>query len=216
MNTKEFTELLDGKGYAYSMDGDVVVVEHDGGDVDLSDVNTLNTKVRFENGGDVDLDGLLELSVAQTFNNDGSVFLDYLFELSVAQTFGNSGDVFLGGLAELSVAQFFNNGRCVYLSDLRELSAAQDFNNGGRIWVPQLDGVYKYQGREYLFKHIDNCSMLITSSKRVGEFNVHKAKYLGGGPVDKLRGCLVAEKDGLFAHGVTIKQAVADVDFKHR
>ena len=58
-------------------------------------------------------------------------------------------------------------------------------------------------------KNIDGITTILKSSKKVGGFTVHKAEYY-----PQKEDCFVAEKDGLYAHGKNIKDAVSDCNFK--
>ena len=55
---------------------------------------------------------------------------------------------------------------------------------------------------------------MITSSKSKDDFTIHKAKYFKGGNLDSLPSCFIAERDGYFAHGETLEQAISDCNFK--
>ena len=58
MTQKEFIEILDGEGYSYEIEGDKLVVTHEG-DVNLESLKSLPSGVEFKNGSDVLLRDLI-------------------------------------------------------------------------------------------------------------------------------------------------------------
>ena len=56
--------------------------------------------------------------------------------------------------------------------------------------------------------------MLVLSSRSVGEYRIMKCRYFGGGDLDKLKPCYVAQSGAYFAHGATVEEAICDVRFK--
>jgi len=62
--------------------------------------------------------------------------------------------------------------------------------------------------------HVDGFTMLIENEHKIDDYIIYNARYFGGGDIDKLKQVFVAEKGKYYAHGKTIKQAIADVNFK--
>ena len=74
MTREEFIQVLEKKGYSYKIEGDKLVVTHEGR-VDLRSLQTLPTSVEFRNGGNVDLRSLETLPPGVEFKNGGYVGL---------------------------------------------------------------------------------------------------------------------------------------------
>ena len=75
-------------------------------------------------------------------------------------------------------------------------------------WCESLTSI-TYHGT-HTVRCIDGYCMEIGKSHSVGEYTVYRAKFFGTTEKD----CFVAEKDGFYAHGVTVKDAVQDLEFK--
>lgn len=87
--------------------------------------------------------------------------------------------------------------------------------NGGGVYLPSLKSESQpYRGQTIRLKKIDLYTMLIRSEKRAGEYTLYKAAYFGGGDLDKLRLCWVAQDGEYYAHGGTARAAIRDVQFK--
>ena len=56
--------------------------------------------------------------------------------------------------------------------------------------------------------------MLILSERQVGEYTIFRAAWFGGGDMDKLKRCYVAQLGDCYAHGSTVEQAMRDARFK--
>jgi len=67
----------------------------------------------------------------------------------------------------------------------------------------------RLNGAKVNAKDIDGLTTILKSSKKVGGFTIHKAEYY-----PNKEDCFVAEKDGFYAHGKTVKDAVSDCNFK--
>jgi hypothetical protein len=102
----------------------------------------------------------------------------------------------------------------VYLARLTSLPKGVTFKNGGDVYLHSLSGRYAYQGKTRQFRHIDGYTMLMDKSRSQGDVTVWTARYLRGGPVADLPKCYVAERDGVFAHGKTVREAIEDVEYK--
>jgi hypothetical protein len=95
MTQKEFIKVLDKKGYSYEIEGDRIVVTHEG-DVDLGSLKSLPSGVNFRNIGYVDLESLESLHPNLEFRNEGDVFLKSITSIPRGVVFRNVwGDVFL-------------------------------------------------------------------------------------------------------------------------
>jgi hypothetical protein len=182
--------------------------------VNLASLSSLPEGVTFENGGYVDLDSLTSLPEGVTFKNGGAVYLDSLTSLPEGVTFENGGSVYLRSLSSLPEGVTFKNGGYVDLDSLTSLPEGVTFENGGAVNLRSLTGPYVYQGKTRQFRHIDGSTMLMGSSRSQGDHTVWTARYLRGGPVADLPKCYVAERDGVFAHGETVRAAVEDLEYK--
>jgi hypothetical protein len=119
MTQEEFIKQLKKKKYSYKIEGDLIVVTHNG-DVSLDSLTTLPADVKFENGGHVSLDSLTTLPPGVEFNNGGSVYLQ--------------------GLASIPSGVEFNNGGSVNLDALTSISPGVEFDNGEGVWFNALIG----------------------------------------------------------------------------
>jgi len=188
---------------------------NNGWNVYLSSLTLLPENVQFNNSGYVYLDSLTTLPENVQFNNGGSVSLRSLTTLPENVQFNNGENVSLRSLTTLPENVQFNNGGYVYFDSLTTLPENVQFNNGGSVYLQSLtEPTQFYQGRRCTFKFIDGYTMLIESFKRRGEITISKARYFGGGPIEKLKQCFIAESDGDFAHGDTAEGAVRDLNFK--
>ena len=121
MTQKEFIEvlLLDRAraGYSYEIEGDRIIVTHNG-QVDLRSLPSLPPGVVFKNKGDVLLDSLTSLPSSVEFRNGCNVDLRSLTSLPSGVEFRNGGNVDLRSLTSLPPGVEFNNGRYVNLVSL--------------------------------------------------------------------------------------------------
>jgi len=67
-----------------------------------------------------------------------------------------------------------------------------------------------WRGKTTPWQYVDGSMMFIDATKRRGNISIHKARYLGG----TNNPCYLAECNGTYAHGVTVKQAVDDLKYK--
>ena len=74
MTQEEFIEILDEEGYSYKIEGDKIVVTHNGY-VDLRSLTSLPPGVVFKNGGNVNLSALTSIPPGVVFKNGGDVGL---------------------------------------------------------------------------------------------------------------------------------------------
>jgi len=109
----------------------------------------------------------------------------------------------------------FENLGYVDLESLTTLPEGVKFENQGYVYLESLTSpVQTYLGKEREFRHIDGHTMLIISKKEQDDYTVYNAKYFGGGEIKKLKSCYIAETQGVFAHGETLKSAIEDVQYK--
>ena len=104
MTQKAFIKILDEKGYSYEIEGDKVVVTHEG-DVGLDALTSIPPGVEFKNRGYVDLSALTSLPPGVVFKNEGDISLDSLTSLPPGVVFKNRGDVDLK-----SIGGWFDEG----------------------------------------------------------------------------------------------------------
>ena len=97
MTQEEFIRELKKRGYSYEMEGDEILVTHQGW-VNLHSLESLPPGVRFENQGYVILDSLKILTSDVRFQNQGGVWLHSLESLPPGVRFQNQRDVWLGSL----------------------------------------------------------------------------------------------------------------------
>ncbi len=97
MTQEAFINELDEKGYSYEIEGDNIVVTHEG-DVNLSALTSLPPGVEFKNRGGVSLYALTSLPSGVVFKNGGNVYLVSLTSLPPGVEFSNEGDVNLESL----------------------------------------------------------------------------------------------------------------------
>ena len=102
MTQEAFIKILDEKGYSYEIEGDKVVVTHEG-DVGLDALTSIPPGVEFKNEGHVYLDSLTSLPPGVVFKNEGyvglpHVYLDSLTSLPPGVVFKNRGRVYLRSL----------------------------------------------------------------------------------------------------------------------
>ena len=74
MTREEFIAILDEEGYSYNIEGDKIVVTHNGR-VYLKSLTSLPPGVEFKNGEDVSLDSITSLHHGVVFKNRGDVDL---------------------------------------------------------------------------------------------------------------------------------------------
>ena len=120
MKKEEFIEVLKNRKYLYEIQGDKIIVTHNGS-VDLENLKTLPPGVEFKNGGWVDLRSLETLPPGVEFKNRGFVYLS--------------------SLETLPPGVHFKNGGWVDLSSLETLPPGVEFNNGGNVWLSGLGWV---------------------------------------------------------------------------
>jgi hypothetical protein len=70
MTREEFIKVLEEKGYSYKLEGDKIVVTHNGW-VFLRSLETLPSGVVFKNGGNISLEFLTSLPPGVQFRNGG-------------------------------------------------------------------------------------------------------------------------------------------------
>jgi hypothetical protein len=117
MTQEEFIEELKKRSYSYEMEGDEILVTHQGW-VNLPSLESLPPGVRFENRGWVNLSSLKSLPPGVRFENQGDVGLRSLKSLPPGVRFENQGDVNLSSLESLPSGVRFENKGDVWLDTL--------------------------------------------------------------------------------------------------
>ena len=132
MTQEAFIAILDEEGYSYKIEGDKIVVTHNGY-VDLRSLTSLPPGVEFRNGWDVDLRSLTSLPSGVEFRNGGDVDLRSLTSLPSGVVFNNGGSVYLGSLTSLPPGVEFKNEGDVDL----------EYLVGGRFsnWKGNIEGI---------------------------------------------------------------------------
>ena len=102
----------------------------------------------------------------------------------------------------------------VNLSRLTAMPEGVKFENQGYVYLSRLTGEHTYRGEPREFRYVDGNTMIFEGQKSFGGLTVHRARYFAGGEIKDMAKCYVAEGDGLFAHGRTIKDAVDDLHYK--
>lgn len=96
-------------------------------------------------------------------------------------------------------------GGHLYLRSLTTLQENATLSAGGYILTNHIN--QSWRGKS--LRSIDGCLMEIVSTSKRDGITIHNARYFG-----KEESCRVAERDGIFAHGGTAKEAVEDLLFK--
>jgi hypothetical protein len=117
MTQEEFIEELKKRGYSYEIEGDEIVVTHQGW-VSFPSLKSLPPGVQFQNQGWVSLDSLERVPPGVQFQNKGDVGLNSLESLPPGVQFQNKGDVGLHSLESLPPGVRFQNQGWVSLSSL--------------------------------------------------------------------------------------------------
>lgn len=126
-----------------------------------------------------------------------------------------SGHVDLGSLTTLPEGTTFSNGGYVYLRSLTTLPDGTTFSNSGYVDLSSLPaGEYIYRGSTIRLETIDGYTMLIGSTRAMGDYSVSSARYFGGGEIKKLTPCYIARSGEYTAHGETAAEAMRDCRFK--
>jgi len=132
MTREEFIKVLKEKRYSYNIEGDLIVVTHNG-DVYLDSLTTLPAGVKFENEGYVNLRSLTTLPAGVKFENGGDVMLDYLTSIPPGVKFENGGYVYLDSLTTLPADVKFENKGGIYLDAL--------IGNWFNEWSGNIEGI---------------------------------------------------------------------------
>ena len=117
MKKEEFINVLKQNNYLYEIEGDKIIVTHDGY-VYLNSLETLPPGVEFRNGGSVWLNSLKTIPSGVEFRNGGHVSLRSLKTIHSGVKFRNGGNVNLDSLKTLPSGVEFKNGGDVKLSGL--------------------------------------------------------------------------------------------------
>ncbi len=180
------------------------------------DTKTYNmNKEQFKQQLDTEKYSYTEQDGILTVNYQGDVYFRSLTSLPEGVSFNNQGDVDLRSLTSLPEGISFNNQGYVDLSSLTSLPEGISFNNQGDVDLSSLTiEKQTYRGQEITIREIDTCTMLIESEKIKKGVTICKARYFGGGDLDKLKPCYLAKVGNHWAHGETVKEAVQDATDK--
>ena len=108
MTQEEFIEELNDRGYSYEIEGDKIVVTHNG-NAYLDSLTSLPPGVVFSNKWDVWLNLLDSIPSSVEFRNGGHVCLDSLPSIPIGVEFNNKGDVNLSSLIGGFLSGWFSN-----------------------------------------------------------------------------------------------------------
>ena len=109
------------------------------------------------------------------------------------------------GINKIKVCTFDN---CISLKEINIPKGVEIMDNYPFYKCTNLEKI-TYQGKEHQVKCIDDYCMEIHSTKQKEDFTIHKASYFS---TDEK--CFIAEKDGYYAHGGSIREALTDLQFK--
>jgi len=233
MKKKDFIQLLKDNGYKYYKKNSEIIITHQG-NVDLRSCTTLPDGIKFENQGSVYLESCTTLPDGIKFENQGNVYLESCTTLPDGIKFENQGNVDLRSCTTLPDGIKFENQGNVDLESCTTLPDGIKFENQGNVYLESCttlpDGIkfenqgsvdlrscttLNYLGKKLKLKYIDGFTMIIDSSKQKDDFTIYKAKYFKGVALNDMPKCIIAERDGYFSHGETIKQAIESVNFKY-
>ena len=137
MTHEEFIQVLDKKGYTYEIDGNKIIVTHEGR-VDLQYLTSLPSDVVFRNGGSVKLMRLVSFPTGVEFKNVGGVWLESLTSIPSDVVFRNEGGVHFRRLNYriLESVEFRNEGVIEFI-DMYNTSSIlfRKYNNGYNLFV---------------------------------------------------------------------------------
>ena len=126
-------------------------------------------------------------------------------------------------LLSIKVIRFFvkddqiviNNSGHVDLRLLTTLPENVKFENQGYVYLSSLESEnITYRGQKIRIRTIDGYTMILGQKRKAGEATIYKAQYFGGGEVEKLEECFLANQGEKWVHGKTLREAVEDLRFK--
>ena len=117
MTREAFIKVLDEKRYSYEIEGDKIIVTHNGY-VLLDSLTSLPPGVEFKNGGVVRLDSLTSLPPDVVFKNKGYVDLRSLTSLPPGVVFKNKGDINMQALSSILPDVEFRNEGFIHLNNI--------------------------------------------------------------------------------------------------
>ena len=216
MERIDFIKVLTNKNIMHEIKDDILVISKENGNVYLSSLTTMPDGIKFENQGNVYLSSLTTMPDGIKFENQGSVDLSSLTTMPDGIKFENQGNVYLSSLTTMPDGIKFENQGSVDLNSLTTMPDGIKFENQGNVYLRSLDNqTITYQNKKLLIRVIDSYTMLIQNSKQKDAFTIYNTLYFKGGDLKDLPKCYIAERDGYFAHGKTIKQAISDCNFKY-
>ena len=153
MTQEEFIAILDEEGYSYKIEGDKIVVTHNGY-VDLNSLTSLSPGVEFKNVGGVWLESLTSIPSDVVFRNEGGVHFRRLnYRILESVEFRNEGVIEFIDMYNTSSILFrkYNNGYNLfvhenYLDDFCTLETTVSyFRNKRKDFKPEVSD---YWGEE--------------------------------------------------------------------
>jgi hypothetical protein len=208
----ELVSQLESLGYSYTLIDGAVTVTHEG-DVEMTEVEVIGPGVTFANKGYIEMPNVAEIGGNVSFKNEGDINLHRVTKIGTNVSFDNDGCGWLDWLVTLSDLTFNNKG-FVNLPSVTKIGKKVKFYNKGSVYLPKVAGRHMYRGVEWEFRTIDGTTMIIGGSHRNRAYTVHSARYFGGGDIERLHRCYIAEADGIYARGRTVKSAIEDLKFK--
>ena len=138
MTQEEFIKILDKKtSYSYEIEGDKIIVTHEGG-VNLQYLSSLPSDVVFKNGGSVNLMRLVSFPTGVEFRNKGKVCMESLSSIPSDVVFRNEGGVHFRRLDYriLESVEFRNEGPIEFIDMYNPSSISfRKYNNGYNLFV---------------------------------------------------------------------------------
>ena len=141
MTQEEFIQVLDKENYSYEIEGDKIIVTHEGC-VNLQYLSSLPSDVVFKNGGSVNLMRLVSFPTGVEFRNKGKVCMESLSSIPSDVVFRNEGGVHFRRLNYriLESVEFRNEGP-IEFTDMYNPSSIRfrKYNNGYSLCVHEND-----------------------------------------------------------------------------
>ena len=137
MTHEEFIQVLDKKNYSYEIEGNKIIVTHEGC-VDLRYLTSLPSDVVFKNGGYINLERLVSFPTGVEFRNKGEVDLIAVNFLPSDVVFRNEGGVHFRRLNYriLESVEFRNEGVIEFIDMYNPSSIRfRKYNNGYSLFV---------------------------------------------------------------------------------
>jgi len=209
---KNFIETLKAKRYNYVRNKNKIIVTNEN-NVYLHDLKELNENIIFTNDGDLFLDRAKKIYKNIIFANNGDVHLPDLKEVHGSIIFVNDGDLFLDNMEKLPKNAIFANKGSVYLINLKETHENTMFTNGGHVVLDKLSNkTITYNGNFIDIIIVNYKTMVVKKKESKGDLTMYKTEYLVGSNYQLNNSkYTIVEKDGKFAFGRTIEEAIKNI-----